>query len=495
MKVLHIIPRMIGGGPERAVLARASEMAALGHEQKDSIAVLDVPVSRKMLLAARRLKIDVIVRPDQTKLRHLIIDADVVEIHYWNHPTLLALLREMRFPPARLVMNSHILGLTAPQVLTAAIGRYADALILTSEASDESAGARAARADGRPVFVLPSVADMGRLQRFERRRHDGCVVGYLGLVNDVKMHPRFAQMAAAVTNPSVRFLICGGGGREAALQRDMEALGLGARTEIRGQVEDIREALESMDIFGYPLAEQTYATSEKALQEAMWVGLPPVVFPYGGVRLLVRHECTGLVARTESEYVAALDRLAGDPGLRSRLGIAARKFAREQFDPRRSAKAAIELMEEFASWPRRDRDLLEGGDGAAGFVAALGDLGGPFAASLAGLSNQAADLERAEAADNIIAASHAALARGEGGVVHHRNAAPRDPCLRLWSGLLAEGAGNFALARSEYETAIELGLADPRPARYLARCAGAEQIYRRATQGGVAGSEPIGDGG
>ena len=470
MKILHILPRMIGGGPERSVLALASEMASLGDPCKNVIAVLDTPISRNMLLAARRLKIDVAVRPDQAVLQHLIIDADIVQIHYWNHPALLALLRGMKFPPARVIVCSCILGLTAPQVLTEAIGRFADALVLTSEASGESAGAVAARANGRLVVVLPGVADMRRLDGFTRRSHDDCVVGYLGVVNDAKMHPHFAQMAARVTHPSVRFLICGGGGGEDSLRRDLEALGLGPRTEIIGPVENIRPVFERMDIFGYPLAEQTYATSEKALQEAMWVGLPPVVFPHGGVRLLVQHERTGLVAQTESDYVAAIDRLAGDAGLRSHLGAEARKFARLHFDPRRWAQAAMALMNEVSSWSRRHRAPLEGGEGATGFVAALGDLGGSFAASSAGPSPGRVDFEQIEIADNIIASSHAILASGEGGVIHHRNFASHDPHLRLWSGLLAEQAGNYDRARAEYEAARTLGLADARPARYIARC-------------------------
>ena len=469
MKILHILPRMIGGGPERSLLALASEMVALGFAYHGVIVVLDTPVSRSMLLAARRLKIDVVVRPDQAVLQRLILDADIVQIYYWNHPALLTLLRAMKFPPARVVVHSNILGLTVPQVLTEAIGHFADALVLTTEASKASAGALAARADGKLVVVFPGVADMRRLDGFSRQAHEGCVVGYLGAINDAKMHPNFAQMAARVRHPSVRFLICGGGGGEAALRRNMEALGLGTRIEIIGPIENIRQELERMDIFGYPLAEYTYATSEKALQEAMWVGLPPVVFPHGGVRFLVQHERTGLIAQTETDYVAAIDRLAADASLRLYLGAEARKFARRHFEPSRWAKETIALMDDIATWPRRDRATLEGANGAAGFVAALGELSGPFAVSLGGPGM--ADFERVETADNIIAKSHASLARGEGGVIHYRNAAPDDPCLRLWSGLLAEAAGNFDQARAEYEAARTLGLADSRPARYSARCA------------------------
>lgn len=479
MKILHIIPRMIGGGPERSVLALASEMAGIaGSAYEHVMVVLDVPIAKALLLRARRLGIKVVVRPDRAVLDRHIIDADVVLVHYWNHPNLLSLLQEQKLPPARLVLHSRVLGLTAPQVLSGEIGCFGDALVLTTEASMKSAGALAARTAGKPVVVLPAIADMRRLDGFTRRPSDSCVVGYLGAVNDAKMHPHFAQMAASITNPSVRFLICGGGGGEAKLRRDIDALGVGSRTEIIGPVEDIRPVLERMDIFGYPLAEQTYATSEQALQEAMWVGLPPVVFPYGGIRHLVENERTGLVAQTEKEYAEAIDRLATDASLRLCLGREAQKFARQNFDPARRAKATIAFLDEVASWPRRDRSPLKGGHGAAGFLAALGDLSGPFAASYAGPSALITDLD-VERADHLIANSHASLARGEGGVIHYRNAALDDAHLRLWSGLIAEQTGDFAQARAEYEAAFRLGLSDVRPSRYMDRCKEGSSLHDR----------------
>jgi hypothetical protein len=55
-----------------------------------------------------------------------------------------------------------------------------------------------------------------------------------------------------------------------------------------------------MDIFGYPLAPETSATSEKTIQEAMWAGVAPVVLAGSGATLLVEHEHTGLVCEHEA---------------------------------------------------------------------------------------------------------------------------------------------------------------------------------------------------
>jgi glycosyltransferase involved in cell wall biosynthesis len=471
MKILHLIPRLIGGGPERSTLTIAAKSIELGVTHCRTLVVLDTPVTSRLLIAARRLGIHVVIRPDVETLRQLIAETDVLEINYWNHPLLTALLRQVELPPARVVVRCHVVGTAAPQMLTAELGRFADRLILTSDVSRSAAGARTAAAAGTAVDVIFAVADMSRLAGFARRSHDGCVFGYMGTVNDAKMHPRFAEMAAAARHPDVRFLVYGGGGGEAALRQRLAALGLGDRAAVMGHVEDIRSAFQQMDVFGYPLTEHTYASSEMALQEAMSVGIPPLVFGHGGVRSLVEHEHTGLVVSTEAEYVAAIDRLAGDAALRERLGKNAQVFARQHFDALFWTRKMIEVLEQVAAEPKRARERLDARamSAAKGFIAALGECAGPFAASHAGNMGGGA-AAAVEAADRMIATSNTLLARGEGGVIHYRKEAPDDPHLRLWSGLIAEEAGQFAWAKSEYDAAERLGLSDVRARIYRERC-------------------------
>lgn len=471
MKILHLIPRLVGGGPERSIFTIAAKSAELGVTHHRTLVVLDVPVTPRQLIAARKLNIGVVIRPDIEELRQLVAETDVLEIDYWNHPLLTGLLRQIELPPARIVVWSRILGTAPPQVLTASLGRYTDHLVLTSEMSRHSAAAIAAAEAGKPVDVIFGIADMSRLDGFTRRPHDGCVFGYLGTVNDAKMHPRFAEMASAARHPAVRFVVFGGGGGEETLRQRLTALGLGGRAAVLGHTEDIRSAFQQMDVFGYPLTEHTYATSEKALQEAMWVGIPPVVFDYGGVRLLVEHEHTGLVVATEAEYVAAIDRLAGDSALRERLGKNARSFARARFDPQVWTRKTIDMLERVAARPKMKRDKLDGevSCNAKGFIASLGDCAGAFAVSYGSDATGSHDAAL-EAADRTIAAANTLLARGEGGVVHYRKEAPDDPHLRLWSGLIAEAAGQFALAVSEYDAAERLGLTDGRAGKYRERC-------------------------
>lgn len=428
-RVLHLLPRCTGAGPERSLLATIAFAPDSARSWRHTIAVLDAPVAASMFLGARRAGAAMLIRPDDDALRNAAADADVVVVHYWNHPLLLATLGRVDLGPTRVLVWSMVLGLHAPQVLTTDIGRFADVLVVTTERSMDSPAARTAEI----VRTVPGIADMGRLESWRPVPHDGIHVGYLGVVAPSKMHPRFAELCALVPTPSVRFLVVGSGGGEERLLRRAVEVGLGGRLRCTGYTDDIAAAMGTFDVFGYPLCLDTYATSEKALQEAMWVGIPPVVFPHGGLVDLVADGETGLVVTTDNGYAEAIDRLAGDDALRRRLGTTARRVARTRFDPHRLAAAWSDALETALSRPRRERSPLHGGlTGAGLFLAALGDEAGPFATAA---SETAGEAEIA-AAEDAIAGSSPVVVGADGGLIHYRNTWPEDPLLHRWVRLV-----------------------------------------------------------
>ena len=415
-----------------------------------------------MFMQARRQGVDLLIAPDPTEFVGLLAAADVVQVHYWNHPALTDLLRTFELPEARVILVSRVLGTALPQILTAELGRFGDRLIVTSQLSFATEGYQAALASQIPVDFVPGVSDFRRLEGFTPQRHQGFVVGYLGSTNEAKMHPRLPEMYAEVSDPRVRFLICGGGGGEEDLLRRFAELGIADRVEVRGHVEDIGSAFADMDLFGYPLAVDTYATSDRVLQEAMWAGVPPVVLAGGGPADMVQDGVTGLVASSEEDFSTAIDRLAADSDLTAELGQAARAYARTAFDPKRWTGTMRQIVAELCGDARRKRARIASSQGAAhGFVLSLGQAAGPFGESLS-----AATQAQAFAADWLIATSPKIVAKGEGGVVHHRNFYPEDPHLRLWAGLIADGEGARDLAVAEYQAAKTLGFPDSRPDYY-----------------------------
>lgn len=430
LSVLHVLPRCAGGGAERSVLAAIDQARSTGSLHRHTIVVLDGGVAPPLLFTARRCGATILVRPERAVLDGAWRDHDVVVIHWWNHPALASLLARDDLPAARVMLWAHALGLHPPQVLAGSVARFADLVVATSSLTLTSA--ELARLAATSRRTIPGIADMSRLDGFVARPHDGICIGYVGVVNEMKMHPRFAELSAAVRGPGIRFEVFGGGGGEDELRRRVGMLGANDRISVIGHVDDVAAALGGIDVFGYPLRADSYATSEKALQEAMWVGIPPVVLSHGGAAELVHHEVTGLVARSDDDYVGMLERLASDGQLRDRLGAEARARVRRTHDPRRLTALWLAAIDDTASLPRRTRPAaLSSTSPAHLFADSLGEHGRAFHASLAGRPR----------ADDAVAAAPELVARCEGGVNHFRNTYPHDPHLTRWASLLASPVG------------------------------------------------------
>jgi len=108
-------------------------------------------------------------------------------------------------------------------------------------------------------------------------------------------------------------------------------LGLEERVKFAGYRHDTPEVLAAMDIFAFTSVEKD--TSPLALLSAMSSGLPIVAFDIAGVRELMANEDQFRLASVQD--VAALSRelstVLFDPGLRKRLGAAAREQATNEF--------------------------------------------------------------------------------------------------------------------------------------------------------------------
>lgn len=468
VNVLHILDRLTGAGPTRSLINLVKLQRRLGLPYAHKLITLQREAYPIAVLQAKQAGLAVLRQPDEATLRDELAKADLVQVHFWNNPFIYDFLATgtghhagLPRPPMRLLVWSKVVGDHAPQVITPWLVDYADMLVATSPHTLTLPVMQPAVAAHRAAVVY-GIADFDRLAGLVPRPHETFNVGYIGTLNFSKMHPDFVSMSAGAKIPAARFILCGAGGGEDTLNEQARRLGAEDRFLFQGFVENIKSVLETLDVFGYPLCEDTYATSEMSLQEAMYAGVPPVVFPYGGVKYLVEHGQTGLVVHSAAEYTAAIEFLYHHPDERQRLGRNAQAYAREQFAGDRPAHQFDELYQRLLDLPKRER--VWSGVGGAGtpaerFVEALADTAPHFRVSLAGANSEA---------EQRIMASPALLATGEGGIIHYRNTYPNDPHLRFWSGLVLLGQDRPDAALREFEAAVTLGLDSQRVAAYLA---------------------------
>jgi glycosyltransferase involved in cell wall biosynthesis len=437
-----------------ALAAYARENSAKETQRALVLQAEAYPVAR---ILARRAGIELLFQPDQETIHREIEQADIVQFYFWNNPTCYEFLRTP-LPPMRLLVWSQVIGNTVPQIITRKLVEFADACVVTSRASLELPVFQ----EGKPATYIYGIADFNRVANTQPRPHDTFNISYIGTLNFAKLHRLFIPMSAAVDIPEVRFIMCGAG--HEALLEQARAIGAEAKFEFRGFVENIKPVLEISDVFGYPLCAETSASSEKSLQEALWAGVPPVVFSHPGVDHLVQHEQTGLIVRSELEYQAALERLYYEPELRRRLGEQAQQYAREHFDGRRAAANFDALYDQLMGQPRHLRHWQHPDDNTPSgwFIDSLGDAAGVFLTS-----KTAALPEEQFSADTTIAAASTVLANGEGGILHYRNTYYEDPYLRYWTALVLIGRGRYPDARRELDAALRYGLIGAYERRFI----------------------------
>jgi len=320
--VLHITPHL-GGGVGAVILNYlrnqdskdySHEIICLDYANENSIHSLDeinIPLKDNMQYNHKNILSD-------------IKRADIVLIHFWNHPLLYDFLVRNKLPKCRLIIWSHISGLCPPSTLPQKILNYPDLFVFTSPISFESHGVLIStkitdhtNRNKKDFRVVWSTSGVERFASLKRNPHEGINIGYIGTLDYSKMHPNFLEMHSRIEIEKCKFFVIGGG--DDSLVRE-QALPYGDKFTFTGSVSNITPYIQNLDILGYPLARWHFGTCEQVIGECMALGVPPVVLDNLAERSIVEHGVTGLIAKDENEYVLFVESLALNPELRTFLG-------------------------------------------------------------------------------------------------------------------------------------------------------------------------------
>jgi len=153
----------------------------------------------------------------------------------------------------------------------------------------------------------------------------------------------FAPLAGEF--PSARLEIAGHGPLRESLERRIAELGLGQRASLLGWRNDIGRTMRGWTIYAQPSLDEGCPI---AVLDAMAVGLPIAATAAGGTPELVDDERTALLVPVADPPALsrALRRLLADAELRTRLGDAAHRDARERFSETRMAAAVVAVYRE-----------------------------------------------------------------------------------------------------------------------------------------------------
>lgn len=460
IRVLHVTNVLGRAGATRSAAAIARHLRGLG-DFAETIVSLE-PWDKEAVGLVEAVGMRALETPSAEVLRQEMERADIVHVEWWNSASIVELLHAP-LPPMRLLLFLHVAGDAVPHVITPELVDFADFCVACCPYTYQCSVLQTLPAERQVerAAVVYATADFTRLDGLRPTPHRGFNVGYIGKADFRKMHPEFISMSARVGIPEVRFVVCGRGHVD-LLRRQAEELGAAGRFDFRGHVEDIRPVLAEMDVYGYPVGENVGA--ELNLQEAMYAGVPAVVFPRGGIRDLVIHDFTGLVVRTPTEYVEAIEYLYHHPEERQRLGRNARAYAEQMFGGERSARKLAAIYQDLMRRPKRDRRWPgAAASGAAWLAESLGEHGRPFAVSLAG-----GEPDRVRAAEAEIAGQSRFTLWC---IQDYRLRHPAEGHLALWAGLILLRLGEGEEAAAAFEDAVRCGLPLERVSGYLAQAA------------------------
>jgi glycosyltransferase involved in cell wall biosynthesis len=183
-----------------------------------------------------------------------------------------------------------------------------------------------------------SPEDKRRLRAEQGFAETDLVVGLCGVMRPEKAHGDFLRaLAQVVQEPEtarkgqrVCGWLIGDGPLRAALERDIDALGLRERVRISGFVQDVRPLVAACDAMAITSTTETFSL---AALEAMALGKPLLMTDVGGAREQVRHGHNGwLVPVGDVQAMAGALARWLDPAAREAMGQRAAAQVREHFE-------------------------------------------------------------------------------------------------------------------------------------------------------------------
>lgn len=160
---------------------------------------------------------------------------------------------------------------------------------------------------------------------------DDLVIGIVARFAPVKNHAlligAFGTLAEAI--PTARLVLVGDGPLRSELEAQVDAAGLESRVVFAGLHKEVDRVYRAFDLFVLPsLAEGT----SMSILEAMATGLCVVATDVGGNTTLLSDGHGLLVPSGDPVLLSqALERAAGDPDFRRRVGVRARRRVEERF--------------------------------------------------------------------------------------------------------------------------------------------------------------------
>lgn len=439
VEVLHITPHL-GGGVGTVVLNWLKKELEVNKAFHHTIACLEKNKNSMQEFLDIGMSIYDGLQSSQSLLMEWVGQADIVLLHWWNHPALFDVMVNAKFPPCRLIIWNHVSALYPPYIHSNKLIEFADRFIFTSPVSYEAEEiVHLPHHLREKLGVVWSSGGTERFRNFKKRVHSGFNVGMTGTVDYAKLHPDFVNMCANINIPNVHFMVCSGDSQE-HVKADAIKLNVARKFSFYGRVPSIMPYLAVYDVFGYPLQPKHLGTCEQAIGEAMLAGVVPVVLNNPAERYIVENGVTGIIADSTEEYSRAVEYLYHNPNVRKRLAQNANSSANEKYSLTRKMAAWEKIFSDVLTRNKKTRMWSSQNftTGSGVFIESIGKYGEIFKAYIhARQQYDAPGVQQSKKAIiDLFRSNSQWYSNNKGGIKQYLRLFPEDVYLNEWEELL-----------------------------------------------------------
>lgn len=361
MKILYVTAHM-GGGAGKAIAGMAVSCNQVqGEEHK--ILLLEEPEKLQHVQSCQQNQTELVIMKDGEEAGSLLEWADVIVVNWWHHPKLTGFLADFPKTACRVVLWCHVNGCVYPH-LPYRLAKQCERLLFTTPYSLENPDWSREQAE-RIAEKSDMISGIGQFhpQQIDPKKNyenrESFTVGYVGTLNFAKLHKDYFLYCKEVVKkiPDVHFLMVGD--YEDSLLDIAKTMGLEDYFTFTGYVEDVYPYLEQMDVFGYLLSSENYATTENAILEAMAFGLPAVAYKNKPEQCIITEGKNGFLVGAPEEYALRIEQLRNSSGLREQIGKQARESVIQRYSCEQNRDSFLNSMKQAMQNPKRKYEFSQ----------------------------------------------------------------------------------------------------------------------------------------
>ncbi len=377
-EVLHIAPHL-GGGVGKALSGILEYEKNNNSSLKHKVILLEKPENYQFVDICINNGIEVIIITD-CDIKDEIEKTDVVIYHWWHHPLGAALLANFPNTKTRMILWSHINGCTYP-MLPFELVKSVNKAFFTSGytlynpywSEDEQ---NYAQENACVIYGLGKLEDLPFEYSFKKSK-ENFVIGYVGTLNFSKLNPDFVEYCNEVVKliPQTKFVMVGNPDGKAKILEDARKIGIEDKFEFIGYTNNVNEELCKFDVFGYPLNNWHFGTTENVILEAINATVPVVALNQCSERYLINHNKTGFLANDKEHYARIMKKLFDNLGQRIRISSNAKTMLKDEFFMQKNIKNMRKALTEVLEQEKKvfDFRFIFGTEPYQWFLSCLGE--------------------------------------------------------------------------------------------------------------------------